>query len=171
MTPKVSFPLFFHFLALFCHFCPCPAWGRFPFRFPFFFPFPAFGRFPCHTSPAGSQPKTPNFRPEKRLKRDLVSSKKVTFGVTLELHMGKKRDDLASFSVLCFLALGGHCLQMLCFPGFWTHANTQNLPHFRALPASIRELSPPKCLLFMANKKTRDGQIFPGLPVYIFWSF
>ena len=30
--------------------------------------------------------------------------------------------------VLCFLALGGHCLQMLCLPGFGTHANTQNLP-------------------------------------------
>ena len=28
------FPFFGHF---FCHFCPCPARGRFPFRFPFFF--------------------------------------------------------------------------------------------------------------------------------------
>ena len=31
----------------------------------------------------------------------------------------------------------------------WDTCNTQNLPHFRAFPASIRELSPPKCLLFM----------------------
>ena len=57
--PKMDFwgrfPLFFHFWAIFCHFWPRPAWGCFPFRFPFFFPFPAFGRFPCHTSPAGSQ--------------------------------------------------------------------------------------------------------------------
>ena len=27
------------FGPFFCHFCPCPAWGRFPFRFPFFFHF------------------------------------------------------------------------------------------------------------------------------------
>ena len=42
---------------------------------------------------------------------------------------------------------------MLCFPGFGTHANTQNLPYFRAFPASIQEHSPPKCLFFMANAK------------------
>ena len=42
---------------------------------------------------------------------------------------------------------------MLCSPGFGTHANTQNLPHFRAFPASIQEHSPPKCLFFMANAK------------------
>ena len=52
------------------------------------------------------------------------------------------------FFVLCFRALGGHCLQMLCLPGCGTHANTQNLPHVRAFPASIRELSPPKRLFF-----------------------
>ena len=40
---------------------------------------------------------------------------------------------------------------MLCLPGFGTHANTQNLPHFRAFPASIQEHSPAKCLFFMAN--------------------
>ena len=42
---------------------------------------------------------------------------------------------------------------MLCLPGFGTHANTQNLPHFRAFPASVQEHSPPKCLFFMANEK------------------
>ena len=42
---------------------------------------------------------------------------------------------------------------MLCLPGFGTHANTQNLPHFHAFPASTQEHSPPKCLFFMANAK------------------
>ena len=42
---------------------------------------------------------------------------------------------------------------MLCLPGFGTHANTQNLPHFRAFPAGTQEHSPPKCLFFMANAK------------------
>ena len=55
----------------------------------------------------------------------------------MELHMGKNGTILIFF-VLCFLALGGHCLQMLCLPGFGTHANTQNLPLFRAFPASIQ---------------------------------
>ena len=57
------------------------------------------------------------------------------------------------FLVLCLLGLGGHCLQLLCLPGFGTHANNQNLPHFRAFPASIQEHSPPKCLFVMANAK------------------
>ena len=47
-----EFSIIFPFLG---HFCPFPAWGCFPFRFPFFCPFPAFGRFQCRTSPAGSQ--------------------------------------------------------------------------------------------------------------------
>ena len=64
-----------------------------------------------------------------------------------------KPGRFGSFFVLCFLALGGHCLQMLCLPGFGTHANTQNLPHFRAFLASIQEHSPSKCLFFMANAK------------------
>ena len=42
---------------------------------------------------------------------------------------------------------------MLCLPVFGTHANTQNLLHFRAFPASTQEHSPPKCLFFMANAK------------------
>ena len=36
----------------------------------------------------------------------------------------------------------GHCLQMLYLPGFGTHANIQNSPHFRAFPAGIQEHSP-----------------------------
>ena len=51
------------------------------------------------------------------------------------------------FFVLCFLALGGHCFQMLCLPGFGTRANTQNLPHFRAFTASIQEHSCPLVFL------------------------
>ena len=44
------------------------------------------------------------------------------------LYMGKT-GRFGIFSVLCFLALGGRCLQMHCLPGFGAHANTQNLPH------------------------------------------
>ena len=64
-----------------------------------------------------------------------------------------KPGRFGSFFVLCFLALGERCLQLLCLPGFGTHANTQNLPHFRAFIASIQEHSPPKCLFFMAKVK------------------
>ena len=32
-----EFSIILHFFAIFGPFCPCPAWGRFPFRFPFFF--------------------------------------------------------------------------------------------------------------------------------------
>ena len=77
---------------------------------------------------------------------------------------GQNRDDLAVFFVLCFLALGGHCLQMLCLPEFGTCANTQNLPHCRAFPASIQEQSPPKCLFFMANAKLPNRPGFALLP-------
>ena len=68
-----------------------------------------------------------------------------------------------NFFVLCFLALGGHCLQMLCLPGFSTHANTQNLPYFRAFPADIWEHSPPK---FLFSRQTLNCQIVPALPSY-----
>ena len=54
---------------------------------------------------------------------------------------------------------------MLCLPGFGTHANTQNLPHFRAFPATIQEHSPPKCLFFMANAKLPNRPGFALLPV------
>ena len=91
-----------------------------------------------------------------------------------------KTGRFGSLLVLCFLALGGHCLQMLRLPGFGTHANTrQNLP-YRAFPASIQEQSlgiyhivlsllvsrncPSKCLFFMANAKlpNRPGFVPPG---------
>ena len=77
-----------------------------------------------------------------------------------------KPGQFGSFFVLCFLALGGHCLQMLCSPGFGTRANTQNLPHFRAFPVGIQEHSPPKCLFFMANAKlpNRPGFALPTSP-------
>ena len=69
-----------------------------------------------------------------------------------------------SFFVLCILALGGHCLQMLCLPGFGTHANTQNLPHFRAFPASIQEHSPRNAYF---SWQTQNCQIVPVMPSYI----
>ena len=77
-----------------------------------------------------------------------------------------KPGRFGSFFVLCFLALGGHCLQMLCLPGFGTHPNTQNLPHFRAFPASIHEHSPPKCLFRMANAKLPNR---PGFALLHWW--
>ena len=58
--------------------------------------------------------------------------------------MGKKKGRFGIFFVVCFLALGGHCLQILSLPGFGTHTNTQNLRHLRAVPASMRELSSPR---------------------------
>ena len=42
--------------------------------------------------------------------------------------------------------------------------STQNLPHFRAFPASIQEHSPPKCLFFMANAKLPNRPAFALLP-------
>ena len=54
---------------------------------------------------------------------------------------------------------------MLCLPGFGTHANTQNLPHFRAFPASIQEHFPPKCLFFLANAKLPNRPGFALLRV------
>ena len=76
-----------------------------------------------------------------------------------------KPGRFGSFFVPCFLALGGRCLQMLCLLGFGTRANTQNLPHFRACPASIQEQCPPKCLFFMANAKLPNRPGFALLPL------
>ena len=56
------------------------------------------------------------------------------------LYMGKS-GTIWQFVCAFFLALGGHCLQMLCLPGFGTHANI-HLPHFCAFPASTQEHSP-----------------------------
>ena len=71
-----------------------------------------------------------------------------------------KPGRFGSLFVLCFLALGGRCLQMLCLPGFGTHANTQNLPHFRACSASIQEHCFPKRLFIMANAKLPNRPSF-----------
>ena len=68
-----------------------------------------------------------------------------------------------SLFVVCFIALGGRCLHMLCLPGSGTHINTQNLPCFCALPASIQEHSPPKCLF---SWQTSNCQIVLVLPSY-----
>ena len=81
--------------------------------------------------------------------------------------MGLYRDDLAVFFRAFFSSTWRtHCLQMLCLPGFGTHANTQNLPHFRAFPASAQERSPPKCLFFMANAKLPNRPGFALLRVH-----
>ena len=76
-----------------------------------------------------------------------------------------KTRTICLFFVLCFLALGGHCVQMLCSRGFGTHANTQNLPHFRVLPASIREPSPPQNAFFPGKRETAKSSQFALPPI------
>ena len=78
-----------------------------------------------------------------------------------------KTGRFGSFFVLSFLALGGHCLQMLCLPAFGTHANTQILPPFRAFPASTQEHSPPECPFFMANAELPNRPGVALLPVHL----
>ena len=56
---------------------------------------------------------------------------------------------------------------MLCLPGFGTHANTQNLPHFHAFPGSIQERCLPKWLFFMASAKLPNRPGFALLPVHL----
>ena len=68
--------------------------------------------------------------------------------------------------VLCFLALGGHCLQMLCLPGFGTHPNTQNFHIFvLSLPVS-RSTLPRNAYFSWQTLPNRPG--FARLPVYPF---
>ena len=76
-----------------------------------------------------------------------------------------KTGRLALFSCFVSLYLGGHCLQMLCLPGCGTQANTQNLPHFCALPASIGEFSPPNDYF---SWRTRYCQIVQVLPSHVY---
>ena len=52
---------------------------------------------------------------------------------------------------------------MLCLPGFGTHANTQNLPHFRAFPASNEGALSPEMPIFMAKAKLPNR---PGFASY-----
>ena len=53
----------FHYFSIFgpfcCHFCPCPDWGRFPFRFPFFFSISGFWPFSMPYQP-GRIPTLPS---------------------------------------------------------------------------------------------------------------
>ena len=76
-----------------------------------------------------------------------------------------KPGQFGSLFVLCFLALGGHCLQMLCLPGFGTHANTQNLPQFRGFPCEYPGALSPEMPIFMANAKLPNGPGFAVLHV------
>ena len=62
------FHYFSNFWAIFCHFCPRPAWGGFPFRFPFFFHFrflAVFHAIPAQQDPNWSASKT-RYTPVKR---------------------------------------------------------------------------------------------------------
>ena len=71
------------------------------------------------------------------------------------LHMGKKAKTgrFGFFFVLCFLGLEAIVSRCFLYQDLGHNAKTQNLPHFRAFPASIRERSSPKCLSFMANAR------------------
>ena len=77
---------------------------------------------------------------------------------------GYNRGDVAVFFVFCFLALGEHCPQILCLPGFGTHANTQDLSHFDAFPANIQGHSSPKRQFSMTNDKLPNRPGFAFLP-------
>ena len=76
-----------------------------------------------------------------------------------------KPGRFGSFFVLCFLALGRHCLQMLCLPGFGTHANTQNLPHFFVLSLLVFGSTLSRNAYF--SRQTQNCQIVPVLPSYM----
>ena len=106
--------------------------------------------------------------------------RKIRFGANFLAKFGAKY--LAKFSGFFFLGhpeqtkTSGKTLQPKSttplrsktgkgIPGFGTHANTQNLPHSRASPASLQEHSPPKCLFFMANAKLPNRPVFALLPV------
>ena len=80
-----------------------------------------------------------------------------------EVRVMGKTGTIWQFFVLCFLALGGHCLQMLCLPGFGTHANAQNLPHFRAFLLISRSTLPRNAYF---SWQTRNCQSVPVLPSY-----
>ena len=93
------------------------------------------------------------------------------FSVSTEPHPSKphpctwvKPGRFGSLLVLCFLALGGHCLQMLCLPGFGTHANTQNLPHFFMFSLPVFRSTLPRNAYF--SWRTPNCQIVPVLPSY-----
>ena len=73
-----------------------------------------------------------------------------------------KPGRFGSFFALCFLALGGHCLQMLCLPGFGTR-NTQTL-HIFVLPLLISRSTLPRNTYFFWQML--NCQIVPALPSY-----
>ena len=60
MAQKMDFEGVSHYFSIFWpffgHFCSCPAWGRFPFRFPFFFHFRLLAVF--HAIPARQDPNS-----------------------------------------------------------------------------------------------------------------
>ena len=78
-----------------------------------------------------------------------------------------KTGRFGSFFVLCFLALGGRCLQMLCLPVCGRHANTQKLPHFRAFPASIQEHSSPEMPIFHGKRELPNRPGFALLLAHV----
>ena len=85
------------------------------------------------------------------------------FGVA-PLYMGKTGTIWQFFRALFPSTWRDTVSRCFVLPGFGTHPNTQNLPHFRAFPASIQEHSLPKCLFSWPN---RPG--FALLPVHPPW--
>ena len=71
----------------------------------------------------------------------------------------RKNGTVWHFFVLCFLALGGHCLQMLCLLGFGTHANTHTFVLSLLVSGSFL---PQNAYL---SWQTRDCQIVPVYPL------
>ena len=53
--------------------------------------------------------------------------------------------------------------QMLCLLGFGAHANTQNVPHFRAFPACNCAHSPPRFFMANAILPNRPGFALPSV--------
>ena len=65
--------------------------------------------------------------------------------------------------VLCFLILGGHCLQMLYLPGFGTHAKTPRICHIFVLSLLVSRSTLPQTANFFLWQ-TLNCQIVPVLP-------
>ena len=88
-----------------------------------------------------------------------------------------KTGRFGNFFVLSFLALGGHCLQMLCLPGFGTHADTQ-ICHIFVLSLLVPKSILPRNAYFHGKRKTAKSSRFcpPTLAIFacfrlgsVFW--
>ena len=79
-----------------------------------------------------------------------------------------KPGRFGNFFVLCFLALGGHCLQMFCLPGFGTQA-TPRICHIFVLSLLLSGSTLPRNAYF--SRQTLNCQIVPVLPSYLYIPF